>query len=242
MKELNVAYGQLEKRLHRPPPPPAPQQRQEAPPKRRAVLNPDDRPLVMLPEPQRSTTTDAFWDEAGVEPIMIRIDGRTGLTLATPVTGDEQAPARFLSDPRGIHLTRSAEGLVDLAGRVGPWRRLARTMTERHVVVLPENRFDVTEAVETYVADVAAWDPSVLVAAYRLGYEMALHLDIGQVIEAMMPGSALYLLHGLVCRLDGGAISQWSARQGIARFHRADVFQAWCDISDNLAGRMQWHP
>lgn len=259
MKELNVAYTVLKSKLHKAPPPPVPepppppprQARPEPPPpgrarpeppKRHAVLNPDDQPLATLAEELRPTATHEFWKELVVEPVMIRIDGRTGLTLATSLTNVEQAPARFLSDHRGIHLARSAEGLVDLVGRVGPWRRLARTMTARRVMVLPDNRFDLTEALEIYARDVETWDPSVLISAYRIGYEMALHLDLGEVIEAMMPRSALHRLFGLVCRLDGGAISQWGARQGIAKFDRADVYQAWCDISDNLAGQLEWHP
>lgn len=237
MKELNLAYGQLEKRQqHRGMARPA------EPPRRRPVLNPGDDPLSILPMSQRPDATSAVWEDAGVEPILIRIDGRTGLTLATPATGDERNPAQFLSDHQGIHLACSTEGLIELAGRVGPWRRLGLTMSARRVVVLPENRFDLTEAVEMYVMDVDFWDPSVLTAAFRFSYEAALHLGIDEVIEAMMPGSALYLLHNLVRRLDGGTISQWSARQGIAKFDRADVFQAWCDITDNLSGHLRWHP
>jgi hypothetical protein len=236
MKELNLAYGRLEKGFPtgRPDPP-------KEPAGRRRVLNPDDVPLSMLPFSQRPAATSAAWEEAGVEPILIRVEGRTGLTLATPATGDEQRPARFLSDHQGIHLARSAEGLIELAGRVGPWRRLGRAMPARRVEVLPENRFDLTEALEMYVMDVEFWDPALLSAAFRLSYELALHLELDEVIEAMMPGSALHLLHNLVRRLDGGTISQWSARQGIAKFDRADVFQAWCDVTDNLSGQLRWH-
>ena len=207
-----------------------------------AVLNPDDEPLSMLPQSPRAFDTDALWARASFEPVMIRLGGYTGLTLATPSIHDDDERVVFLSDDQGIHLARSVEGLISLAHEIGPWRELAPMITPEHVVVLPENMFDLSEAIENYANDSDGWDPWLLTAAYNLCYELALHLEIDEVEEAMAPGSALYELYVVVSRLAAGSVSRWSARQSIARFDLADVFDAWCDINDILSDHMRWHP
>jgi len=262
-KELNAAYGQLHPGLSTAPPtqawPAQAQAVQSEPPQAEsadpdgadpdstapdsAVLNPDDEPLWDLPESPRGFDANRFWEYAGVEPVMIRIGESTGLTLATPSIHDDDERVVFLSDDQGIHLARSVEGLIDLAREIGPWRELASMITPEHVVVLPEYMFDLSEAIEHYANDSADWDPSLLTGVYNFAYEMALHLDIDEVVEALMPGSALYMLYGVVRGLDdGGGFAEWRARQGIAKFDLADVFEAWCDIHDILADHIEWHP
>ena len=226
------------------------------------VLNPDDEPLWnLLPSPQgldpnrygertsiafeypRGLEANRFWEGAWVEPVMIRIGGSTGLTLATPSIHDDDERVLFLSNDQGIHVAQSVEGLIDLARQIGPWQDLASRIRPEYVVVLPQYMFDVSEAIVYYSDDSDDWNPSLLTVVYNFAYEMALHLAIDEVVEALAPDSALYTLYGLVRQLDaGGAMTQRSARRGIDRFDLADVYDAWCDIHDILADHIQWHP
>jgi len=170
------------------------------------VLNPDDEPLWnLLPSPQgldpnryggrtsiafeypRGLEANMFWEGAWVEPVMIRIDGSTGLTLATPSIHDDDERVLFLSNDQGIHVAKSVEGLIDLARQIGPWQDLASRIRPEYVVVLPQYMFDVSEAIVYYSDDSDDWNPSLLTGVYNFAYEMALHLAIDEVVEAWRP-------------------------------------------------------
>lgn len=251
MKELTAAYSSLESQLKRsaagtsptaathsksdsrtPPPPP--------PPPRRAV-NPSNRPLKGLKTPVRSLETDHFWLGLGIEPVMIRLGDRTGLTLATPLIPTDDEPTQFLVDDRCVHMSHSVEGLIELARQLGPWRQEARFITAQHVIVPTHHRYDLTQAIESIALSVEQWDLSQLIEVHNLAYDLANFLEIDVVVEAFAPGSGLHRMYQLIQRLNGGAISRWSAHGSLGRFDLVSVFDAWNDIESNLLQHMQWH-
>jgi hypothetical protein len=208
-----------------------------------AGVNPSNLPLAVFAASPRPPTIDGFWQHAGVEPIMIRLDAGTALTLRTST-----AHALFLADAR-LHVARSAEGLVELVRELPDhrlrelpgWPWLARSLEPRHVVASPWHWYDFADAVDNLSYGVDLWQPSRLVAVFELSYELATALGLDELAQDMEPGSALYEIYGLIRELNSAGPARWSARRKVAQYDLVTIFDAWSDIADILAEHMEWH-
>lgn len=213
------------------------------------VINPQNAPLASLRPSVRTPNTADFWQHVGLEPIMIRVYEGTGLTLCTPSVRDDDTRAMFLSDDGHLHIARSAQGLVDLAGGLPDhellglqtWPDLVEEFQARHVAVLPIHKFDIPAAIDNLSQGTDLWDPKLLIALYDVVYELAISLDLRDVYEALMPDSPLHRLYRLVNEMDSGPLSRWMLQREIERFNLVDVYDAWTDISAILSENFEWH-
>ena len=212
-------------------------------------INPNNAPLASLRSPVRTPHTVDFWQRMGLEPVMIRVYEGTGLTLCTPTVREDDERAHFLSSEGQLHLARSADGLLDLVARVPDhdltslpaWPHLVDSLQAKHIAVLPIHRFDIPAAIDNLSHGPDLWQPQLLIALHDLGYELAISLDLPEVYEALMPGSPLHRLYGLINDLDNALRPRWRVQREIERFDLVGVYDAWTDIYAILADHLAWH-
>lgn len=100
IRELTVAYEAL-KSLHGVAQP-------------RSVFNEPNMPLQSLYRPAPGPEAAGLWYRAGIQPILVRLEEATGVSLATPTIREADTRTLFLAGEGQWHLARGAEALVDL--------------------------------------------------------------------------------------------------------------------------------
>ncbi len=242
-RQLDAAYEAL-KAAHRPVPRQAPAQ---APP--RTVFNEPNVPLERLYRPQPSAETAQLWHRAGIQPILVRLDHATAVTLATPGIHGDDSRAAFLVSQGQWHLARSAEALLEIVHglpehdlrEMPAWPWLASSLRPEHVIVQGAFMYDLPGMLENLAETVPRWRPALLTPVYDLCYELAIALQIDEVQEALAPGSALYRLYVLIKELGATPFPRPMTVANIQRFDMLDVFDAWSQICEVIGEYAVWH-
>ena len=208
-------------------------------------INPRNVPLTNYPTPQRSTDAELLWQQTAVEPILIRFDSCTGLTVMDTSTSE----VTFLGGRGHLQVARSAAGLVGLLAEArkdgqADLVKLATILESVQPADLspdPEHEYDISAALVNLVEGVESWNPVLLAAAFDLCYWLGRALGL-ETVEAMLhPSSLLGQIRNLLPDLDLDSPSRWDCVQQIREHDLTRAYREFADIVELIELYTEWH-
>jgi hypothetical protein len=212
------------------------------------VPSDDDPDLELTDASSELDRAAMFWADSGIDPVEIAFPKDTGLTLrhyrmVEDADGEEVEEAVFLAHKGKVHLFRSPEGLVTFLRSDAPhdltavdgWAEIVEKVTADDIIADEEDTYELDLVVENLRGGHDVWDEDLLIGAGELSRDLAFALRLGDVLEALAPGSPLDELDEAV-RAEG-----FLARRRMRKVSAEQAAIGWRTVIGKLTAATEWH-